>query len=388
MNPTRKILHIIATNQVGGAEIFLAKLVGLLRGNLEHQIWYYVRNDGKPSVDTLWEENGVTNIEFKALPKLQTNPFSFVRKVWFFYKTFRRSPFKIVHCHSRSYIFPIQLAISLIPKKRCVVTIHSEYTETEVKRRPFFLIFHNLIGFGISKTITVSRHVRDQFALKYGKAVIYNGVELPELSDQGLEHRKPTLEEFGLTDANIVAICVANLKPGVKGYEYLIPAFLKFAATNPKFHLLVVGSGARDYLDGFFADVDSKKKNQIRFLGYRQDITKLLFASDFYVCPSEKDAMPLAVLEAMACCLPVLSTDAGGLPEIISHRQNGILVRKRSERALFQGLCEFSENQALWPRWGMRSREIVTERFNISTTAQKYKNLYDKLIGTGQADPG
>lgn len=117
-------------------------------------------------------------------------------------------------------------------------------------------------------------------------------------------------------------------------------------------------------------------------LGYLQekDLAKYYSAADIFICPSKSDVFPLVVEEAMATGLPVISTQVGGIPELIVNGKNGILIPKQSPDYLFQALGDFLNNKYDYKQMGLNARERIFSHFDLRHMVSNYLNLYYELV--------
>ena len=124
-----------------------------------------------------------------------------------------------------------------------------------------------------------------------------------------------------------------------KGYEYLIRAAQVVCRNRSDVSFVVAGDGPlKNRLQGL---IDSLGLNgRFRLLGFRDDVEVITAALDLYVCPSLWEGLPLTVLDAMALGVPVVSTTAGGVAELISHARNGWLVAPNDVESLASAIIE------------------------------------------------
>ena len=119
-------------------------------------------------------------------------------------------------------------------------------------------------------------------------------------------------------------------------------------------------------------------KDAIVFEGNQSDVGKYLNNADVYCCSSFVEGLPIAVLEAMACGLPIITTSAGGVVDIVENNKNGYVVDSDVSK-----ICECMErlylNTDLRNRMGEASRERA-EELDLSVCAKNYEYLYEKYI--------
>jgi glycosyltransferase involved in cell wall biosynthesis len=115
-------------------------------------------------------------------------------------------------------------------------------------------------------------------------------------------------------------------------------------------------------------------------LGTRSDVPRILNALDFFVMSSDTEGLPLALAEAMATGLPVVSTAVGGIPTVIDEGQTGFLVPRGDERALRDRLALFLEQRDLVRACGERARLAANSRFSAERMQRDYLRLYEQVL--------
>jgi glycosyltransferase involved in cell wall biosynthesis len=120
--------------------------------------------------------------------------------------------------------------------------------------------------------------------------------------------------------------------------------------------------------------------DRTHFLGTRNDTPTIYSALDVFVLPSEQEAFPMVVLEAMACGLPIIATDVGDTARIIEDGVSGLVVRPRNVDSLRQALSELLQNPDRARRFGEAARERVVKYFSSTQMAQTYLALYEELL--------
>ena len=208
--------------------------------------------------------------------------------------------------------------------------------------------------------------------------LIRNGVE-PAAARRG---RDAVRRELGLTD-EVVGIIAARLDP-LKGHADLLHAVELLPPDTPPTVLLVAGEGPeRDRLETM-ARESRLAPGRVRFLGYRSDVIDLMTAVDFFVLPSLLEGLPLSVLEAMSCGLPVIATPVGGIPEVVTDGENGLLVPHGDPAALSHALARLSGEPSLRERLGEAGRRRVSEAFSFAAMTRSYLDLYWDLAHRGR----
>jgi glycosyltransferase involved in cell wall biosynthesis len=176
-------------------------------------------------------------------------------------------------------------------------------------------------------------------------------------------------------------IVVARVEP-VKDHETLLRAFSLLRQQGCAANLLVVGDGTdRNRLEALMPEL-GLGPDRIRFLGFRTDVPDLLGAADFFVLSSLQEGLPLAVLEAMGQQLPVVATSVGGVPELVSHREHGMLCPTRRPDALAEAMKELIQDPPLRRRLGEAGAQRVRADFSFERMAGRYEDLYRSLLAS------
>lgn len=227
----------------------------------------------------------------------------------------------------------------------------------------------------------VSAEIRRQFvALDAAAAskitVIHNGID-GEKFCPSLELRSEIRRAIGWDDTVRVIGTVGRLAPE-KGTEYFVRAANEIARADPRARFLIVGQGPERAALEALANPDA-----VRFAGNREDVAAWLNAMDVFVLTSLADAFPLAVLEAMACRLPVVASNVGGLPEIVVDGKTGLLVPPRDVGALARAMAGLLGNPERGRALGAAGRARVEQDFLLEQTARKMCEVLVGVMGVG-----
>jgi len=162
-----------------------------------------------------------------------------------------------------------------------------------------------------------------------------------------------------------------------KDHFTLLRAFAAVVAEVPGAELHIAGDGAlRDRLESFARELSLA--DRVIFLGALPDTAEFLSQLDIFVLSSLSEGLPLALLEAMAAGLPVVSTRAGGVEEAAVDGKNAYLVAPGDSDALAQAMIRMAREPDL-ARMGALGRQIVQDRFRIEQTWQEYYKLFLSL---------
>ena len=150
-------------------------------------------------------------------------------------------------------------------------------------------------------------------------------------------------------------------------------------------HLLLIGDGDRF---GSLADraVQLGVSDRVLFAGNRTDVERLLITADAFAMASVSEGLPLSVLEAMACGLPVVAYDLPGLKDVITDGEDGRLVPFGDRSALEVALGELLDNGSERREMAAAARKTVTSRFDSRLMATEVEAVYDLVLGGSDRD--
>lgn len=173
-------------------------------------------------------------------------------------------------------------------------------------------------------------------------------------------------------DATIIGI-VATLRSW-KGHRYLLQAFARLPDRSAR--LLIVGDGPRrDALAHEIAGLNLA--DRVIMAGDQRDVLPWLQSTDIFALPSyANEGVPQAILQAMACELPVVSTPIGGIGEIVTHDATGLLVRPKDADDLRQALERLAEDAGLRRRIGTEARCRVRDRFGLEPMLDRMERVF------------
>ncbi|MGV0787827.1 glycosyltransferase [Mycolicibacterium sp. XJ2] len=210
--------------------------------------------------------------------------------------------------------------------------------------------------------------------------VLPNGVNEPEMT----RDRASVREELGVAPDGLLAVCVSLLRPE-KGHSDLLEAMRTVPGEPP---LTVALAGDGPLLDQITATVDSDPslRQRVRILGFRSDIGDLIAACDFVVHPSREDALPTALISALAAARPIVATTAGGITDIVAP-DCGVLVEPGAPAALGAAITDMARivegGGPRLQRIENAARQRYQAIFSATTWASRLQDLYRQVIAGG-----
>lgn len=393
----KKILFFTDTPLLGGAELQMFLLAKFLK---KEKYRVFLACLSNPSLDHWCKQFEDAGIKVFRIPSRQKNH----PKIFFVLrKILREEKIDLIHIHLWN---PASGRSAFLAARNChvpyIVTEHDPFRLNPLKR--------GLKRFLIKKpsgVIAISKENQEFLKQEYrGKLQnihwIPNGIDIEawkneteKLSD--IDRRKVREEIFQARENDFVITNIATLheRKGqetlLKGFalllkkdfrhspEQLSPVFAGTPSLRSGVRLVLVGDG--EYRQKFERlTQDLKLQDKVKFLGHRNDVMRLLPASDLFVLPSHREGFGLAILEAAMAKLPVVASNIGGIPDIIEDGKDGILVPPRNPEALADAMKDLIQEPEKCLAFGSALHEKVMSRFHAKMMAEKTEALYDSIL--------
>ena len=206
--------------------------------------------------------------------------------------------------------------------------------------------------------------------------VVPNGVDLDRFARRGT--RETTRAQLGIAKETPVIVTVGHLTR-IKGVDLLLEAATAIRASIPDVVFLVLGSGGlhRELVD---RAAELRLQDCFRLIGERSDVRELLEVADLFVLPSRSEGQPNAALEAMAVGLPIVATRVGGVPEVLRHDQDCLLVEPNRPEQIASACVEILSSPPLASRLVESGRQRVHDAFSLTDMVHRYEELYEKEL--------
>jgi glycosyltransferase involved in cell wall biosynthesis len=212
--------------------------------------------------------------------------------------------------------------------------------------------------------------------------VVANGIDTSTFKPRR-GARSHSRRELGLPEDAWVVGTVGRLAPE-KDQALLVMAMLPLLSERRR--LVIVGDGPeRDALRAAIREANAER--HVLMTGARSDVPLLLSAFDAFALPSRTEGLPLGLLEAMACELPVVATWVGGVPDLVVPGVTGLLVPPTDALALRSALLALVESPFLARRMGSEGRRHVLARHSVNAMAKAYGQLYQAALGRTHLAP-
>jgi len=287
----------------------------------------------------------------------------------------RQEEIDVLHLHMVHATIIGGLAAFLPTRAKVVVSKHYLYS---MLSRTALRVVDRFFTNRADAVAAVSKAVADDLE-RHGIAagrdrVIHNGIDL-----DAFDGRSSKPASVDLSESAPLLASFGNLHPR-KGHEYAVMAMPDILREHPTARLMLVGEGPRHaYLEALAKSLGIQASIMMR--GFEPNVPALMLSVDVCVHPSLDEPFGIALLEAMAAGKPVVATSVDGIPEIIEHGANGLLVPPRDPKAIADAVLALLRNEPFRERTGAAGRARVEREFTIQETVRSYEALYEQIVG-------
>ena len=181
-------------------------------------------------------------------------------------------------------------------------------------------------------------------------------------------------------DVDLIGI-VGRLDP-IKGHEDFLVAASLILKKHPHVHFLIVGEG--ELKETLQSQVKSLGiAQQVMFLGHSNEVLNIISICNILVCASHCEGLSLAIEEAMAQGKPVVATAVGGVPELITNRETGMLVPAKNPGKLAEVIVQLLENKKLQKELGQNALQRIKENFLVQHSIDELSRIYQEVLNPG-----
>ncbi len=217
------------------------------------------------------------------------------------------------------------------------------------------------------------RETYERFSIRKEIEVIPNFIDTRRFRRLDKEHFKRAL----CPDGEKLLIHVSNFRP-VKNATQVVEVFHQLREERQPVKLLLVGDGP-DRMTAERLARDLGVYEDVRFLGKQEPIEEILSIADVFLMPSGSETFGLAALEAMACGVPVVASQIGGLPELIRDGDTGFLCPLDDLSCFADRTRSLIEDETLWESIGRRARESAADEFDVNRIVPLYEQYYERV---------
>jgi len=343
---------------------------------------FILSNKKRPEQPSIEVREEVPIYRISAFPSFLGSHYLGILNSLILFFTYHQKNIQIVHAHALTHFAVLSIFVGKILGKKGLLKIATEEDISKLMESTS-LVHKFLIPFSrfTNYYIAISENIKKEIIrMGVSETKIYsgfNGVDTALYQPVKLNKKKKIKKLLSIPNKKIVTF-VGRLALR-KGVDILIRAWGKVIQRFPDAYLLIVGSGEEEKKLKKLAK-ELNLINNVRFVGEVDNVVDYLHVTDIFSFPSRLEGAPNAVLEALACGLPVVATKIGGIVDIIYDEVNGILVHAESPDLLSQKLCNLLQDNKYRERLGQKARESALSRFSFEVVSKGYLEFYRELI--------
>ena len=382
-----RVLRVIARLNMGGPAHHVSLLSGRLDpGRYQTLLVHGSVGRGEESLHDVAAREGCTE---RLVPSLrpEINPIRDLRALGALIRIVRGFRPHIVHTHTAKAGMLGRLAAVLAghPRPLIVHTYHGHVLEGyfgSMGSWLYRLLEHGLGAvsdclIGVSGA-TVDDLVRLRIAPRSKFRVLPIGLDLAPFLRAGSDDGLALRAQAGVRSEEILVTFVGRLVP-IKRVDLALEAIARARALGAPARLAIIGDGdLRDELERLAHGLGLE--DAVAFLGYREDMTEVTAGSEIALLTSDNEGTPVSLIEAAAAGTPAVSTQVGGVEEVVTG-DSGILVERNDAAGLAHAIVRLADDPDERARMGNHARQHVSVRFSVERLLQDVDELYRGLLG-------
>ncbi len=361
-----KILEIITSLSSGGGERFVTDLSNELSKHSGCDIELLTIKDDTISEMAFYKEEVCENVKYGCLGVLKYT----LRTPFLVLKAIRKRKPDVVHIHLNGTFNMVIPALFLYRRPVYVQTLHGR-ADKQFASKPDYWLKKLIYSLSLVKLITISSDNDKSFRTVYHASsdrMILNGRGKMKTLD--LIKVKQEVDSYKLNEDTLVLIHVARLH-SEKNQPLLIQGVNKIIEQGANVILLIIGTG---YDTEKGKELQTMACSRVHFLGLKTNVGDYLKCADAFVLSSLNEAMPISLIEALACrCIP-LSTPVSGSIDIIQNGKNGFISKDFSLDSFVEMLNDFITNHSQINRETLHN--YFQDNLSIQTCANKYLSFF------------
>jgi glycosyltransferase involved in cell wall biosynthesis len=369
-----RVAHLIYSRHIGGSEMVAASVCNNLDLARFSPVVLFMNRSSGPMPEVL-DRLAV------AHHGLEMTRFSFLTRPFTVARVLNRLKVELLHVHHVPLYRRVAMGARMSRIKGIVLTEHAKYS---ISRSTKLQAACRSAAKHVSHFTTVSTDLKGYFVSELGIPadrikVVMNGVDTKRF--RPAESKKALDEILQIPPAKHTLLSVGRLCQA-KDQLTLLRAIKRLEQKGVDVRLGLIGDGElSQLLNDKVAEL--KLGHRVELLGNSSSVDRILPHADLFVLSSRREGLPMALLEAMACGLPIVSTAVGGIPEVIADGVHGYLVPPETDEVLAERIETLLGQPDVMCRMGAANRRKIEYDHSMMKTAETYAALYDSIASHG-----
>lgn len=381
----KKIIFVITKSNWGGAQRYVFDMATNLSAKGYNIV---VATGGRQA---LYHKLKSTNIKVVEIPHMgkDVRIKDEIKAIWFLYKLFKKERPDVVHLNSsKAGLGALAGRIARIQK--IIFTLHGLATNESRPRlqKSIIKILYSITIILAHKTIAVSNALKDQVTKEFPTyvsskiIVIKNGI-LPPTFLSKHDARQTLIKSIPHSETS-VDIKIASFTIGtigelhpIKGHDHLLEGFRGALSRSAlPLYLFIIGDGQNK--EQLHRQIDDLRlQNNVFLCGHVEEAETTLKAFDIFILPSLSEGLPYALQEAGLAGLPTIASNVGGIPEIIEHKQTGLLIDSASSTDITHAILELVYEPHLRKEVAANLHKKISTEFSLEKMVTETEAIYN-----------
>lgn len=363
-----KILHVSTIIEWRGGDNQMLTTYTILKSHLDLQQFIFC-----PKNSVLQKKCIDNTIPHFTASRNSKYSVAFIKKL---YSIIKVEKIDVLHVHDSKAFTMSLLLVKFFPNLKLV---YSRKRNNRITKNYFKVLKYNHKR--IDRIVCVSQAVKEVLkpVLKSeSKAqVIYDGIDVTKFKNS---HNTGILKrDFKISDETLIIGNIAGLTRQKDLFTFLDTAKIILNETKKELKFLIVGQGPLENELKTYANELGIEKDII-FTGFRKDIPEILSELDLFLLSSETEGLPLSIMEAFACKVPVVATAAGGTGEAVINEVTGMISPVKDAEKLAANVLKLINDPALRDSVIANAFELVNSKFTLDRMEKEYHSFYKSLF--------
>ena len=379
MNQARpiRIMQVIARMNIGGPAVIVAELMRELDSDRFQSVLVtgYCADDEADYLDEVATDIPATRIHglgrsVSALGDIK----SFLKLT----RVIRQFQPDVIHTHTaKAGVLGRIAGLIVYPKAKLVHTFHGHLLHGyfSPSKTNLIILIEKFLASTCATLIAIGNQVKDDLlSAGIGKPKQYS-VIFPGLKELDIQSKASARDDLGLEQDKTYLVFVGRLTQ-IKRPDRLIEIARHLKVSHPNTEFLIAGAGEKfEETQGLVI----QESLPMKFLGWRNDIGRILSASDIAILSSDNEGIPLTLIQASQAGLPIISTNVGSVRDIVVDGETGILTEVNS-RSLISAVDELLSEPVKITRFGLAGKKRAEALFSLKGMISAHENLYSQAI--------
>jgi glycosyltransferase involved in cell wall biosynthesis len=380
-----KIINLLSRMNIGGPSVHAALLTKYLNNDKFHSLLISGSlSEGEGDMSYLVDTHHIKHHSIKTLQR-EISPLDDIQAVRELYRLFRREKPHIVHTNLAKAGMVGRFAAWLAGVPIIIHTYHGHVFSgyfSSAKTR-LYIYIERLMARLSTRIIVVSPTIKNEICSKYRitsenkTSVIPLGFELEKMepldTSRGFFRKK-----FSIPDSALIIGIVGRIT-GIKNHHLFIDIAELLVQRHKNFHFLIVGDGElRENIENKVENLGLR--DNVHFAGWITETVKMYADLDVMLQTSKNEGTPVTVIEAMFYKIPVISSNVGGLADLIEHNKTGFLLNSFLPEDYIPVILKLVESAEDRKKIGIAAHHFISRKFTINRLISEMTTLYTDLL--------